>query len=166
MKNIILIKIIFLTLTNLGNAQIQVNNYVGTWQFEHNNEVFEIVLWQDNNKVLGHYRKYIVDSNGTLQTELFNSNKEIENSGHNWPRVISAFYAQGDTILGGTIIDNTVTNAQNGRFIEGKFSIQRQSPTCNECPYTAIWKVTKTQDLEEYIVEHSVPTNCILTKVN
>jgi len=170
MKNIKTI-IIILTFTTICKSQTlnKYNPYVGTWQYQNNSEVFEVTIWEEEEKTFGHYRKYLVDDNGVFQSEILNSDKRLGNSNQNWPYVLYAGkYEIGDNILGGPIKDNTVTNAPNGMNISGQFSMKMQAPTCNGCPLNnVLWEVKRGQGVTiGDIVDYSILTYCILTKVN
>lgn len=104
-----------------------------------------------------------VDSNGQQTGIVYNSKKEVDNSGIDWPYTvyfgdISNSYTQS---FGGPIIDNTINN-QRG-FIEEQFIFTPNSPLGS----TTQWEVKKIQGVREpNEPDFNIPNNIMLTKVS
>ncbi|QEK52452.1 hypothetical protein FYC62_12910 [Pedobacter aquae] len=143
----------------------------GIWKYQNNNEVFIVNIWKVADGYKGHYKKIIVDANGNQVSVVYNSNKGIGDTGHNWPFAIGTGDMTIDCKIGGTIYDNTVVNTPNaGGFIDGKVTIQVlnsgcYNPTGNTCTLQAQWKVKKMPGLKHPDEpDFNIPTNIILTK--
>ncbi|QEK52455.1 hypothetical protein FYC62_12925 [Pedobacter aquae] len=143
----------------------------GIWKYQNNSEVFIVNIWKVTDGYRGHYKKITVDVNGNQVSVVYDSNKEIGDTGHNWPSTISAGSLSQDYSTGGTIYDNTVTNSPNaGGFIEGLCRIKILNPNCynsngNTCALQAEWMVKRGPGLYNPAEPpYSVPTNIILTK--
>lgn len=166
MKHIKAILFIFLSIILFSFNNIQdTNPFIGTWHYQNGNEVFEVIIWEDGEDLLGHYRLFTIDSSGNQVNEIFNSNKELGTSGVNWPYVLLASN-NNHSLMGGPLTDNTVSNPPNGQFIDGAFSMEVQQD-CKTCPINVIWKVKRPQGVSVGdISDFSIPTDCILVKVN
>lgn len=179
MKHFIIILFSFVCLTSFKTADSllmkehyqQQDIFAGTWRYQNGNEVFIVTLWRIADGYKGHYKKIIVDANGNQVSVVYNSNKEIGDTGQNWPFVLSSGDTGQSNGIGGTIVDNTVTNTSNaGGFIDGKFTMQVLNPNCFlvptvNCSLQAQWTVKKGQGLyNPDDPDFNIPTNIILTK--
>ncbi|MUV03201.1 hypothetical protein GN157_05710 [Flavobacterium rakeshii] len=155
---------ITIALFTTTNVFAQANPYAGTWEHQNGNQKFILSIWVDSNNImLGHYKMITVDRNGQQTETVYNSKKEVGNSGIDWPYTVyfgdmSNGYSQS---FGGPIIDNTVNN-QRG-FIEEQFIFTPNSPLGS----TAQWEVKKMQGVREpNEPDFNIPNNILLTKVS
>jgi hypothetical protein len=163
-------KIIIFALMLAGfSVQAQFNPYVGTWQYKNGNEVFIVKLWEENNVVLGYYKKITVDNNGNQTSLVFTSRIDYGNGDYFLPYTIYGTVST-DGINAG-FRDNTMTNIDSD-YKDGKLHMKITNfgnygpPGCNDCT-TATWKVTDTGGMYVNFVEgFSVPTDIVLTKLS
>ncbi|MUV03200.1 hypothetical protein GN157_05705 [Flavobacterium rakeshii] len=161
---LVLFAIMATSFTNGVTAQTLPNPYTGTWEHQNGNQKFILSIWVDSNNImLGHYKMITVDNKGQQTGIIYNSKKEVHNSGIDWPHAVyfgdmSNGYPQ---TLGGPITDNTVNN-QRG-FIKGLFVFTPNYPLGS----TAQWEVKKAQGVREpNEPDFNIPNNILLTKVS
>ena len=180
MKQTVIILLIIISLASFRNEETNSNHsykqqediFTGNWKYKNGNEVFIIKLWKTPDGYLGHYKKIIVDANNNEISEIYNSDKPVTGSSLHWPYVLNAgTYSVPNYIIGGTISDNTVTNALNaGGFISGGWDMKIINPDCYttptiNCIVQARFTVKKGEGLRiEGEPDFSIPTNVILTK--
>lgn len=179
MKHLIIILFSLVCLTSFKTTDTllmkedyqQQDIFAGTWTYQNGNEVFIVALWRIADGYKGHYKKIIVDANGNQVSVVYDSNKEIGDTGQNWPFAIGTGDITQDYRIGGTVYDNTVTNTPNaGGFIDGKLTMQVLNPTCFTtptigCSLQAQWTVKKMSGLKHPDEpDFNIPTNIILTK--
>ncbi|WP_452220253.1 DUF6705 family protein [Lacinutrix salivirga] len=155
------------TFSNNLNFELNQNNpFIGTWKYQNGNEVFIINLFTNlENEIIGHYKKVIIDNNGNIISEIYNSNKELGSTNQNWPYTIFLGQFNGENSIGGVITDNTIINAPRS-FYKGKLKMRIQDSNCSTCLVTAVWKVEKNQGFKSpNEPDFSMPTDIILTKI-
>jgi hypothetical protein len=143
----------------------------GIWKYHNNNEVFIVNIWKVTDGYRGHYKKITVDVNGNQVSVVYDSNKEIGDTGHNWPYTLYSGNISSSYEIGAILSDNTVTNSPNaGGFIEGDLDMKILNPNCfnpngNVCALQAQWIVKRGPGLYNPAEPpFSVPTDIILTK--
>ena len=170
MKRIIIL-ILISTISNLAYNQTALPDLLsGTWKYQTGNEVFAVNFWKTPKGYEGHYKKIIVDSNGNQINIIYNSDKEIDHSGFNWPYAIFAGNVSQNYECGAIVIDNTVTHTPRGNgFIDGYLYMKILNHMCgspgSNCALQVEWKVSKKPGLQDqYEPPFNIPTDIILTK--
>lgn len=146
-------------------------NFVGTWENTTNGITFRLTLWSVSMDVLPNennsfmdtiYGRYLIVANANTPNEtiLFNSTKYFPQNGYtsNWVLMGSGTNSYG---IGGFFSD---TNANNGTYVlNGAFSIEILN--LGTTPLQAHWIL---RDIGQKFAgdSYTVPTDCILTKVN
>lgn len=155
--------------TNIGFTQ-SLEMYSGTWTYLNGNEKFIVYLWKVPDGYNGHYKLLSVDNNGNTVSTIYDSNKEVLNTGYNWPSVITTGNSSQNQI-GGIIIDNIASpSPQFGGYINGQLRFFILNPNCfnnitNPCPLQAQWTVIKMPGLSNPDEpEFTIPTNITLIK--
>ncbi|QTY25932.1 DUF6705 family protein [Flavobacterium sp. CS20] len=161
MKKIILnIFFIFVTL-NIFSQNIN-DPFVGTWEWENNNQIFRVILYLDEDEdIRGDFEMVEVLGNN-LESLIYESNKD-NGFGYKYGPVI--FGGSDGTELGATFTDNTVTHPYGQLSGELKMVIQlSNTPGLT----TATWQVRRTRGLKRADDDRTfnIPTNIILTKVD
>lgn len=191
MKNIIKILALFLiisckaqTIVNLNTYNIGDNsnkyfkdldnnfaNFVGTWENTSGNTTFRVVLWKVTMRALTNetnsfideiYGRFLIIQNAGLPNEVIihNSVKYFpqNNRTSTWSLVGSPYNAT----LYGAYIEDTCANGGNGA-LDG--NVRMKITNLGSTPLNAHWQVKSSRELfsGEYF---SVPTDCILTKVD
>ena len=154
--------IVLLLFVSSSTIIAQADAYTGTWHYVDGNELFIVSLWQDNDGSFSGYYKKVEYSNGIQGNVIFNS-RIIYNNGIIYPPTIYGKLSGNG--ISGIISDNTI----EGYVDDSKFGILylEINNTCNNCPYTAIWKVSERPGLRVgFVPGFSVPTDVILTKVS
>ncbi|QEK52453.1 hypothetical protein FYC62_12915 [Pedobacter aquae] len=85
----------------------------GIWKYQNNSEVFIVNIWKETDGYKGHYKKIIVDANGNQVSVVYNSNKEIGDTGHNWPYTIYSGNISSSHEVRAILSDNTVAYSPN-----------------------------------------------------
>lgn len=191
MKNIIKILALFLiisckaqTTVNLNTFNIGDNtnkyfkdidnnfaNFVGTWENTTGNSTFRVILWKEamrplltieNSFIDEIYGKFMIIQNAGLPNEviLHNSVKYFPQNDitSTWSLVGSPYNAT----LYGAYFEDTCANGGNG-VLNG--NVRMKITNLGSTSLNAHWQVKSSSQLfsGEYF---SVPTDCILTKVN
>ena len=148
------------------------NIFVGSWEYQEENEVFRVVLWKEEmvyhengnrpsfwqDEIQGHFEMILVGQQAEpLETIIYTSDKLIGNSSTYYPPVLNAVSIDG-LICEGTILDNSNPNPSNYYGVRCKFSMEIVPNTNNG---QAIFNISSLSG-EEY----NIPNNVILTKVN
>ena len=155
--------IVLLLFTSSSTIIAQTDAYTGTWHYEDGNELFIVSLWQDNDGIFRGYYKKVEYNDGTQGAVILNS-RIVNNQGAVFPPVIYGSI-DSENLISAVLIDNTLVENVND-YKEGILRIEINS-NCNNCPYTAIWKVTEESGLRVgYVPGFSIPTDVILTKVS
>lgn len=146
-------------------------NFVGTWENTTGNTTFRVILWKVPRRALTNetnsfidevYGRFLILQNAGLPNEVIihNSIKYFpqSNSSSDWSLLGRPYNA---TINGAYIID-TCANGGNG-VLEGTATMEITN--LGSTPLNAHWQVKSSRQLfsGEYF---TVPTDCILTKVN
>ena len=171
-KSVLFLLLVFTTALGFSQDTTNLAPFVGTWQWTEGNQTFTVELYITNKKFLvkdqdkvinGHYE--MTSSNGLGMT--YKSNKLL------LPEVN---YYYGHAIYGGSVdgilmhgsIDDNVLFNGDGNYVvrRGQLSLRLQD-TCNGCPITAKWEVSKPLGLTIGNPRNfTIPTDLILTKVN
>ena len=164
------IKILFvLLLLFVSSSTIiaQTDAYTGTWEYQNGNQKFIVSLWEENDAVLGYYKKITVDNSGIQTSLIFTSRTDLGDGTYFFP--YSIYGHVGQSGLTAIFNDNTMTNIDED-YKKGYLNmkiIEQGLPGCNTCITKASWKITDTGGMYINFVEgFSVPTNIILTKVS
>ncbi len=136
--------------------------FVGTWEWENNNQIFRVILYLDEDEdIRGDFEMVDVLGNN-LESLIYESNKD-NGFGYKYGPVI--FGESDGTELGAALTDNTVTHPYGPLFGELKMEIQPSNTTGLT---TATWQVRRTKGLKRADDDRTfnIPTDIILTKVN
>ena len=147
------------------------SNFIGTWENTTGSITFRLIMWKVENDPLTSisnsfmdriYGKYLIVQNAGMPNEiiLFDSIKYFPQSNYvtNW---VLLGKATSSIFASGSFID---TNANNGtNVIDGTFNFEILN--IGNTPLQARWKIKSIGSLftGEFF---TVPTDCILTKVN
>lgn len=146
---------------------VNLEPFVGTWQYKNGNEIFRVSIWENNRYLKGHVEFIEVSMNNGVEVEtVVNTSNRCEANGFCHFPVI--FGGSGDGfIMSGLFYDNTIIIDSDYRGKHGYMTLTIQQSNCNTCPITAEWKVKEHTGvkLDTQIENFNVSTNLILTKV-
>lgn len=167
---LMILSLIFCMQLNLKAQVIQAignSPFIGTWEYKEGNEIFRVLLWQDEDgtdAILGHYEK-VTSIDGQEQYIYCSDKEKFVGSNKGWLPFV--MWLEGnDSLIGGAFIDNTVNENLYSQQKSGGVGIEIL-PNNDSEPLTAKWKVKRSSG--PYIneaPEFSVPTDIILTKVD
>ncbi|MBF8151606.1 hypothetical protein ITJ86_17025 [Winogradskyella sp. F6397] len=141
--------------------------FIGTWEYQENNQIFRVTIYEDGNDLKGDYLLLEID-NGN-ETIIYESDYSAPNSDFNWGYAI--FGGSNDGNLMYAKIDDNSIGYENGvasrKRKRGSLGLTIQPQTCSTCPITAEWKVAELQGLKitGEPENYNIPTDIILTKV-
>lgn len=141
--------------------------FEGTWQYQNGNEVFIVKIWEEDNVMLGYYKKITTDASGNQTSLIFTSRKDYGNGDYYLDH--SIYGDVSETELNALFDDNTMANSEYNikrGYLNMKI-LQQGLPGCTTCTTTATWKITEKRGLRvNYVEGFSVPTDIVLTKVS
>ncbi len=147
--------------------------FTGTWEYQENNEVFRVILWEYNeapNVIAGHFEKFVVDDNGIIQNYIYASEKgKIQGDNKGWvPSAINVDVTSN--YLFGPFVDNTINPNLYDRIKRGQVKIEIISNNQLTNTVTARWTVQESEGqhltFSSVSPDFNVPTDIILTKVS
>jgi hypothetical protein len=146
-------------------------NFVGTWENTTGNTTFRVILWKvarrpfltiENCFIDEVYGRFLILQNAGLPNEVIihNSVKYFSqsNTTSDWSLIGSPY----NSTLYGAYFEDTCANGGNG-ILNG--NVRMKITNLGSTPLNAHWQVKSSRQLfsGEYF---TVPTDCILTKVN
>lgn len=139
----------------------------GTWEYKNGNEIFRIVLYENNelNELDGDYYLYEVDSNNN-ETLIHNSNRLLGSTGLNYPSLITLYGVQNNR-ASGMFYDNVLHGNGQEFMKSGWCSVEIMDNPCNGCvnQTTLNWKVFDRIGLKYKDYPFNVPDDIIMTKI-
>lgn len=168
----IFINISLLLTISIYSQTTPMDLFTGTWEYEENNEVFRVILWESDikdNFIQGHFEKFVVDDNGIIQNYIYTSEKgKIPGDNKGWvPSAINVEVTS--TYLSGPFVDNTINPNLYDRIKRGQVKIEIISNNQITNTVTARWtvkeRVGQHLTFDSVSPDFNVPTDIILTKV-
>lgn len=144
------------------------SNFVGTWEYTNSGITFRLILWKKQNVKIDmvddiHYMdileaKFQIVQNANLPNEIIkhDSVKFYPQNGSTSDTILTGFNINSNLCMG-TFTDNCA-NGGNG-IIDGSCGLKKLSTDTIRFTLKKIGKLLPTETF-------SVPTDCILTKVN
>ncbi|MGX1022969.1 DUF6705 family protein [Psychroflexus sp. MBR-150] len=169
----ILLNISLLLTVGMHSQTTPMDLFTGTWEYQENNEVFRVILWEYNEApdvIVGHFEKFVVDDNGIIQNYIYASEKgKIPGDSKGW--IPFAIYAGVSTdFIKGIFKDNTINPNLYDRIKTGEVKIEILSNNQLTNTVTARWTVkVRVGDhltFSSVSPDFNVPTDIILTKVS
>ena len=105
MKTIITLLFV-LSISIYSNAQQLTQTYPGTWHYQNGNQLFIVKIWQDGQKMKGHYKMITVDGNGNQTGVVYNSRRDY-GYGNRLPYIL---LGSVNNELSGVFGDNTIAS--------------------------------------------------------
>jgi hypothetical protein len=173
MKNIIytsLLIILFSCKSQQVNAQYDISNlnpFIGTWEYQNNNNLFRVTIYEDAGYLKGDY--WLIEVNNGVETVICESNYYVPQWNQNLGHVI--FGGSNDGNLMHAQIDDNTINCEAGiterKRLKGTLGFTIQLQNCSNCPVTAEWKISRWQGLrsDSEPENYSIPTDVIMTKM-
>ncbi|WP_296317866.1 DUF6705 family protein [Winogradskyella sp. UBA3174] len=171
MKNSIYTLLILLLLSCKSQQIIAQNPnhtpFIGTWEYQENNQIFRITIYEDGNDLKGDY--WLIDINNGVETILYESDYYEPGTDFHWRHAI--FGGSNDGNLMYAQIDDNSINYENGpterKFKKGSLGFTLLPQTCSTCPIMAEWKVEPLIGLRSDTEpdNYNIPIDIVMIKV-